>query len=139
VAPSFSGPSHIGLTVRDRHASAAWYERTLGFRVLNEFTTGIPRVLMLHADSGFAISLYNHDERSGDRFNPLRTGLDHIALHVANRDQLDEWIAALDAAGVEHSPVRDLGHAVFVSLEDPDGIQFELWVSIIPPAEAFRD
>jgi hypothetical protein len=23
--------------------------------------------------------------------------------------------------GVEHSPIRDLGHSRFVSLEDPDG------------------
>jgi hypothetical protein len=28
--------------------------------------------------------------------------------------------------------VRDLGHARFVSFEDPDGIQFELWLTLVP-------
>lgn len=40
-------------------------------------------------------------------------------------------MADLDAMGVEHSPVRDLGHSRFVSLEDPDGVQLELWLTLV--------
>ena len=29
--------------------------------------------------------------------------------------------------GVTPSPERDPGHACFISCEDPDGIQIELW------------
>ena len=29
-------------------------------------------------------------------------------------------------------PPRELGHSRFVSLEDPDGIQIELWLTITP-------
>jgi hypothetical protein len=48
------------------------------------------------------------------------------------RGGLDEWMANLDQLGVGHSPVRDLGNSKFVSLEDPDGIQIELWHTIVP-------
>jgi glyoxylase I family protein len=134
---TFGRALHAGLTVRDLDSSAAWYQRVLGFKFVRRFEAspgegGIPRVLLLHTDSGFLVGLCGHAGRSGDRFSPLRTGLDHIAFEVSDEGQLEEWIAELDALGVEHSPVRDLGHSRFVSFEDPDGIQLELWLTIVP-------
>ena len=134
---SFDRALHVGLTVRDMDASAEWYERVLGFRLVKRFgiqpgEAGIPRVLMLHQHSGFLVGLYNHPDRSGDSFVPTRTALDHIALDVGDEAQLREWTGELDALGVPHSPIRDLGHSRFVSLEDPDGIQLELWVTLVP-------
>jgi glyoxylase I family protein len=129
---SFTHAQHVGLTVTDREKSAAWYQRVLGFRLVKRFDTGIPRILMVHPDSGFLIGVYNHPDGSGDRFSPQRTGLDHIALAVEDDHALVVWSARLDDLGVEHSPIRDLGHAKFLSLEDPDGIQIELWVTLIP-------
>lgn len=129
--PTFAGPHHVAFSVTDRKASARWYREVLGFSFVREFDTGIPRTLQMHVDSGFFISLYDHPDRSLDRFNPRRTGLDHLALAVAGDERLSEWIDHLDRLGVEHSPVRDLGHARFVSLEDLDGIQIELWFQIV--------
>jgi glyoxylase I family protein len=129
----------VGLTVRDLDRSAEWYERVLGFKFVRRLEAppdaeGIPpALLLLHPDSGFLVALCGHRDRSGDRFSPPRTGLDHIAFEISDEDQLAHWIAELDALGVEHSPIRDLGHSRFVSLEDPDGIQLELWVTITPP------
>jgi glyoxylase I family protein len=140
---SFRRASHVGLTVRDMEVSSQWYQRVLGFKLVKRFDTragegGIPRILLLHPDSGFLVSLCNHPGRSGDLFSPLRTGLDHLALEVGNQADLDEHVSMLDALGVEHSPIRDLRHSRFVSLEDPDGIQLELWLTIVPhrPAAA---
>ena len=130
--PTFDRPHHLALSVTDRRRSAKWYRETLGFRFVREFETGIPRILQMHTDSGYFISLYDHPDRSGDAFDPRRTGLDHIALAVADDGALAEWAAHLDRLGVEHSPVRDLGHARFVSLEDPDGVQIELWLQLQP-------
>lgn len=130
--PTFTHAQHVGLTVNDREVSAAWYQRVLGFRLVKKFDTGIPRILVMHPDSRFLIGLYNPPGASGDGFSPLRTGLDHFALAVENEDVLAAWMDRLDGLGVEHSPVRDLGHARFVSLEDPDGIQIELWVTLTP-------
>jgi hypothetical protein len=53
-------------------------------------------------------------------------------LEVRDRGELDAWANHLDAMNVEHSPVRELGHSSFISLEDPDGIQLELWQTITP-------
>jgi catechol 2,3-dioxygenase-like lactoylglutathione lyase family enzyme len=130
--PTFDSPHHLALTVRDRAASAQWYREVLGFRFVREFETGIPRILQVHVESGFFISLYDHPDRSGDHFDPRRTGLDHLALAVPSDGRLSEWIDHLDTIGIEHSSVHDLGHARFISLEDPDGIQIELWYQILP-------
>ena len=62
----------------------------------------------------------------------FRTGLDHLAFEAAHEEDLEAWIAHFDALGVEHSPIRDLGHSAFVSIEDPDGIQFEMWFTRVP-------
>lgn len=137
VMPEFVRALHVGLTVRDMYQSAAWYMRVLGFRFVREFKgppeePGSPRILLLHPDSGFLIGLVHHPARSGDAFSPFRTGLDHLALEVAREVDLEAWIAHFDALGVEHSPIRDLRHSSFVSFEDPDGIQFELWFTRVP-------
>lgn len=135
--PTFERAQHVALTVRDMRISADWYQRVLGFDVVKEFeaapdNAGISRILLLHQHSGFLLGLCNHAGRSGDSFDPLRTGLDHLALDIADRAELETWSAHLDHLGVPHSPVRELGHSSFVSLEDPDGIQIELWLTITP-------
>lgn len=126
----FDGPVHVGLTVRDRKASADWYQRVLGFEFVRTVETDIAQISVLRHDCGFLVGLYDHERATGDRFDPFRTGLDHLALEVGTEERLQAWIEELEALGVRHSPVRDIGHARFVSLEDPDGIQFELWCSL---------
>ncbi len=141
--PTFNRALHMALTVRDMRVSADWYERVLGFDFVKEFQfapgdAGIPRILLLHQHSGFLLGLCNHAGRTGDSFDPLRTGLDHVAFEVADRAELDSWIARLDHVAVSHSPVRELGHSSFVSLQDPDGVQIELWLTITPHSPAAR-
>jgi glyoxylase I family protein len=135
--PSFSRVLHMALTVRDMRVSADWYQRVLGFEFVKEFQVapgdaGIPRILLLHQRSAFLLGLCDHPGRSGDAFDPRRTGLDHIAFEVADRSELTSWMTHLDELGVAHSPVRELGHSCFVSVADPDGVQIELWLTITP-------
>jgi glyoxylase I family protein len=141
--PTFERAQHAALTVRDMRTSADWYERVLGFEFVKEFEVapgdaGIPRILLLHPHSGFLLGLCNHPGRTCDSFDPSRTGLDHLAFEVANRTELGSWTAHLDLLGVARSPVRELGHSSFVSFEDPDGIQIELWLTITPHRPAAR-
>ncbi len=133
--PSSRGASHVGMTVRDMDASALWYQRVFGWIVLRRFSegeAGSPRIILYDPGSGFAYGLCQPHDRSGDSFDYRRTGLDHFALSVADNDELERWIAHLDALGVTHSPVRELELGRFISLEDPDGIQLELWVTASP-------
>jgi glyoxylase I family protein len=137
MAPSFSGIAHIAVVVRDMPRSVAWYERVLGFERSGDVRegppeAGHPRQLMRHPASGVVLGVHEPHDRSGDRFDPSRTGLDHAAVTVAGTDALRDWIAHLDDLGIEHSPRRDAGHAEFISVFDPDGIQWELWAPKSP-------
>jgi glyoxylase I family protein len=131
MTPAITGASHVALTVRDLDASTQWYERVLGWRVLarlDETQAGSPRVLLYDPASLFAVALCRPADVADEPFDHRRTGLDHLALRVADRAALDAWLAHLDAYGVDHSPVRDAGIGCLVSFEDPDGIQLELWL-----------
>jgi glyoxylase I family protein len=129
--PSIQGASHIALTVRDMEASAAWYQRLLGWQVLRRYTgdeAGTPRVLLIDPSTYFVVGLCQPMTGSSSTFDHRQTGLDHFAFKVADEAELDRWITHLEELGIPHSPVRVLDLGRFVSFEDPDGIQFELWV-----------
>jgi glyoxylase I family protein len=129
---TFSGIAHIAIVVRDMAASVDWYRSALGFEPVGgkrpgPVEVGHPRQLMRHADSGLILAVHEPLRRSGDMFDPSRTGLDHLSLTVHDRAALDGWARRLDDLGVPRSPLRDAGHAEFISVADPDGIAWELW------------
>jgi glyoxylase I family protein len=130
--PELAGASHMALTVRDMDASAEWYQRIFGWQVLRRVSgdeAGTPRILLLDPKSFFVVALCQPDDASDDRFDHRRTGLDHFGFKVADQDELDRWASHLDSEGVDHSPVRDVeGLGRFISFDDPDGIQLELWL-----------
>jgi glyoxylase I family protein len=131
--PTTTGPSHLALTVTDMEASAAWYQRIFGWLELRRFTAeeaGSARVLLLDPGSFFVLGLCQPADATGADFSHRVTGLDHFALSVPSTDELQAWAAHLAAEGVPASPVREVpGLGRFISFEDPDGIQFELWVN----------
>ena len=129
---SFGGVAHLALTVRDMTASVAFYETVLGFERVGDVVegppeAGHPRRLMRHPGSGLVLGIHEPHRRSDDRFDPQRTGLDHVAVAVDTREDLESWATILDGHGVEHSPIRDIGYAEFLSFCDPDGIAWEFW------------
>jgi glyoxylase I family protein len=128
-----AGIHHLGLTVRDVEASAAWYVAVLGFRRVGELEApdGARRKVFLRHDGLRArLGLTEHRDGARDPFDETRVGLDHLAFAVADRAELDAWADRLAAAGVVHSPVAPAnsvpGAAVLV-LRDPDNIQLELF------------
>jgi glyoxylase I family protein len=134
---TFSGVAHVAVVVRDMAISVEWYRRVLGFEPTGAVTpgpaeAGHPRLIMRHAASGLVLAVHEPLHRSGDSFDPSRTGLDHFSLAVSGRAALDDWARRLDDLGVAHSPVRDTGYAQFVTLADPDGIAWELWAAAAP-------
>jgi glyoxylase I family protein len=124
---------HLGLTVRDAEASAAWYVRVLGFeRVGGYEAPGGERtkVFLRHPGLRARLGLVQHRSGAADGFDETRVGLDHLAFRVAGRAALDTWALRLGEAGVTASPVADSlsidGAAVLV-FRDPDNIQLELF------------
>lgn len=133
TAPALTGVHHLGLTVRDIEASEAWYVRVLGFVrafVENHGTGPGYSVVMTHPGTALFLGLDHHPAADQAEFSPHRTGLDHLAFRLADRHQIDEWVARLDTLGVEHGPVIEIAdplpHAL-VQFRDPDGIALELF------------
>jgi len=131
--PAVTGLQHLGLTVRDIDASEAWYSRVLGLvRVFVEpHGTGDGyAVVMTRPGTALFLGLDHHPDADREMFSPLRTGLDHLALQVSSRSDLDDWRNHLDALGVERGEVSESteppAHAL-LCFRDPDGIPIELF------------
>ena len=132
TAPQLGGIHHVGVTVSDVEASEAWYGRVLGLqRVFVEDHHGGTgyAVVMNRPGTPLYLGLDHHETHEGERFAEHRTGLDHLAVHVADRDELDAWATHLEALDVAHSPITDRSepfpYATLV-FRDPDNIQLEL-------------
>ena len=133
--PEFAGVAHIELTVRDADRSAEWYERVLGMQKIAENaedqhdTPGVlARVINLrHPSAGLILGLIRHKSGTDQKFSEFQVGLDHLALAVASRDALEQWVEHLDGHGVQHSPISDRWYGSVVVFRDPDNIQLELF------------
>ena len=49
----------------------------------------------------------NQHQFEGDVFDEFRIGLDHIAFGCVSREELESWLARLDALGIEHGEILD--------------------------------
>ncbi|MGW7672703.1 VOC family protein [Streptomyces sp. NPDC054775] len=129
-----TGIAHIAFTVADMEQTAGWWGSVFGFeRVMRidepAASQRHSRILIRQPSSGILLGIHEPVDRTADPFDPRRTGLDHVALAVGDEEELARWTLRLDGLGVAHSPTRRFGGSVFVSLEDPDGIQIELWAT----------
>jgi glyoxylase I family protein len=128
--PNQSGVGHVGLSVTDLDRSVSFYRDVLGaLLVVPPFEgyrgfSGRMAILMLGLT---VLDLYEHAGNCGERFDPARTGLDHLALAAQSYEEVDAWTRWLDARGIPRSEVRDSdGFGALFDFLDPDGIQIEL-------------
>ena len=133
TVPELTGIQHLGLTVRDIAASETFYREVLGLvrAFVEPHATGDGyAVVMSRPGTGLFLGLEHHPDADRELFSPLRTGLDHLALRVSRREDIDVWITHLDAMGVEHDALFESIEPVpiaLVLLRDPDGIPIELF------------
>lgn len=123
-----TGFHHLSLTVRDLDASAAWYEAIFDLEtVLDEPGTDRRARVYRLRDTQAMLGLTEHATSDGSTFRHDRTGLDHAAFSVADRDDMDAWAARLDNADVEHSDVIDIPMGAILNFSDPDGIRLSIF------------
>ena len=122
------GAHHIRLTVSDPARSREFYTDLLGFEVLMELSDG-----SLVTNGNLLIALRSAPDPArvvkGDAADPNRVGLDHLALSVDSRADIEAAASLFDERGVTHGEIVDLGKdfgLYVMMLEDPDGIQIEL-------------
>jgi glyoxylase I family protein len=128
AGPRIEGFGHIDLTVTDGSESAHWWRDVLGFRLmLKSQKPGFKSWHMYHP-SDVHLALLVHDDATSDRFDERAVGLDHFALRVRDRANLEEWSDHLDRLGVSHSGIKEEVGGPLITLRDPDNVQVELWV-----------
>ncbi len=134
--------NHIRVAVTDVERSRAFYTEILGFEVAlaepppadDEHSAAVADamqggIILMHQGMLFGLRPVDPERAgSGDRFDPLRVGLDHISFNVPTRADLDRAIEWFDARGVPHGPIRELTSfgLCFLAFFDPDGIALEL-------------
>ena len=120
---TFAGVDHVSLTVSDLDASQQFYTGVLDFLLVLD--VGYGRIFM-HPGTGFTLSLMKHDGAHGGPFSELTTGLDHLGLTAASREDLEEWQHRFDDLGVSYTPIRDMEFGHHLNFRDPDNIALEL-------------
>jgi glyoxylase I family protein len=126
--PTFAKVSHISFSATDAEASARWWSEVFGLQEIDRTKAdGWFAVLLVHPASGTVIEFQQHDANAGERFDPTRTGFDHLGLLVRERAELDEWQEHFERLGVTHTPTVDREYGSVLTFKDPDGIQAEMF------------
>jgi len=141
-----------GLHVRDLDEEIAFLE-LLGAAVTSRGTTPRGRIAFVSIDgeTHHNFALFEDGERlpSGDSKKETR-GVHHIALRVATRAEVDDWIARLKAHGIaldgphiqgpEGGGLEAGSSSYSVFFTDPNGVCFEIFAEPQTVAEfsAFR-
>jgi glyoxylase I family protein len=125
--------SHIRLTVTDIGRSRKFYESVFGWPVALEVPADADEATRERMSFLFGGVLYNLGDLlvglrpvADDRFDEDRVGLDHLCLRVSSRAKLDSAAAHLDDLGVDHEPIKEIGHGFILEFRDPDNIALEL-------------
>ena len=129
--PSINAIHHVAFTVTDVERSAAWYADLLGMVVvLAGDEDAVADSVLAHPASGCVVGLRQYPAGSGDGFDEMRTGLDHLAFGVDSADELAAWEDELARRGVAFTPAAVTPIGTVVVFRDPDDIQLEFWLPV---------
>src|SRR6476620_874504 len=99
--PRIMGFSHVELTVSDCDRAAVWWHDVLGFTLVHRVATDAFEIRSRVHPSGINVNVMTHTGTAeGGAFDERRVGLDHLAFQVSDRDELQQWVAHLDAMAV---------------------------------------
>jgi glyoxylase I family protein len=121
------GLHHVTLRSTDLDRSKHFYSEKLGFPIIME----LPTLVVFRAGAtALVVRGPEAGTPEGDKFNPLRVGLDHIALACDDEAELERVAAALSEEGIENTGVKldeTLGKQ-YLAFKDPDRIAWEFFM-----------
>ena len=122
--PRITGISHVSFTVADMARTKWFWTEVMGCQVVMEESDFC---LCVEPDTRLPISFKDHDGTVSGVFDETNVGLDHLALAVRDRDELERWPRWLAQHGIAHSDITqtDLGH--HLNLRAPDNVAIELF------------
>jgi glyoxylase I family protein len=128
IAPQTTGVHHLTLRSSDLTRARHFYGGTLGLPIVLE-TWGS----FIALAGGTMLVVRGPETRTvaGDRFDPFRIGLDHVALACSDEVELERVARALEAAEVPSTGLRfdAVLRRRYVAFKDPDGIAWEFYMA----------
>jgi catechol 2,3-dioxygenase-like lactoylglutathione lyase family enzyme len=130
--PITTGLNHVATLTTDMDVTVRFYEQAFGAEVTFEVarTDDHPWMKILDLGGGAALNVFEvpADEIIGERRKQGRRGaIDHFALAVPSRAQLEDVAARLaDAGAQEVGEIQQLGSEWSVFFRDPDGMELEV-------------
>ncbi|NKY43116.1 VOC family protein [Nocardia cerradoensis] len=125
--------AHVRLTVCDIGRSRDFYDKVFGWPVALEVPADADQETRERLGFLYGGVIYRLEHGllglrpvGTDRFDENRVGLDHIAFPVSSRAELEAAAAHLDACGVAHEDIKDIGVSYILEFRDPDNIALEL-------------
>lgn len=131
-----SGYAHVRLTVTDIVRSRAFYDDVFGFPVAFEVPHDADDATRTALGFLYGGVIYKLGEGlfglrpvapASDRFDEDRVGLDHLSFTLNSRAEIEQAATRLDALGIPHGGVKDLGNSLILEFRDPDNISLELF------------
>jgi catechol 2,3-dioxygenase len=116
---------HINLKVADLQRSLAFYQGVLGFKVTKRL--GDAAAFLAHGDYHHDICINTWESRGGSPPAAGTTGLFHLAIVYAERNDLRDAYKRLKAAGIAIDSAVDHGVSESIYLRDPDQNGVELY------------
>jgi len=111
---------HVNIIVRDIDESIQFYQKYLGFKVLERGHNFINKPFAVIGQSdGFSLCISESDHFSGYQ------GIAHIAFHVENFDEIEEIVIRENLPQVNDG-VIDYDHSRSLYIIDPNGLELEL-------------
>ena len=143
IAPQTTGVHHLTLRSSDLARARDFYGSTLGLPVVLEtwdsFVALAGSTLLVvrspepraPAPSTCSGTSQASSRDAGDRFDPFRVGLDHVALACEDEAELGRVARALEAAQVPSTGLRfdAVLRRRYVAFQDPDGIAWEFYMA----------
>jgi glyoxylase I family protein len=126
--PEMPSLSHVALSVTDLSVSVPWYQALFDTEPAMTLTDGpFERRVFALAD-GQLFGLTAHEgARTGDRFDVVAPGLDHVGFRCTDRAEVAAWQTHLDHLGVDHGGIVEAEYGYALSCKDPDGNALEFF------------
>ena len=86
--------------------------------------------VLAHPESGCIVGLREYASGSGDAFDEMRTGMDHVAFAVASAEELRPGRVSSHGATSRSRRRRSRRSERWWRSADPDNTQLEFWLPI---------
>ena len=121
-----TGFHHIALNVTDLSRARAFYEGILGLQVCQD-SPGEALRLQIGENDCLVLHPPLAGTPSDDRFSERRVGLDHLAIGVPGREEVERLAEVLRANGVTADLHDTPSGGAMVTFRDPDNFQWEFF------------